>query len=74
MGISMLDSEAGSCLCVFSVIEAGSCDQLLRVQPIRVRDSDQLIQSLLESRTIKPENCPFGLHPDTSKMLHGPRI
>lgn len=56
----MLDSEAGGCLCALSVIEVGSSGQLVRVLQIRIKDSDQLIQSFLESRTIKPENCPFG--------------
>ena len=58
--IRMLDSEAGGCLCAFSITEVGSSNQLLRALPIRVKGSDQLIQSFLESRTIKPENCPFG--------------
>lgn len=60
VGIRMLNSEAGGCLYALSVIDVGSSDQLLRVLPIRVKGSDQLIQSFLESRTIKPENCPFG--------------
>ena len=59
VGIRMLDSEAGGCLCALSITEVGSSDQLVRVLQIMIKGSDQLIQSFLESRTIKPENCPF---------------